>query len=195
MGNTSTLIIVTGLPCTGKSYLAQRLQAHFHLPLINKDGIKERLFDSPVGKDPAADDFTRSWSKKLGAASYEILFWCVDILLQAGISVIVESNFSDQWHSPIFQTLQEKYGCRILQIQCVADGHVLTRRFRQRWESGERHPGHVDPDTFTELEAVLLQGRSEPLTVIGPYLEVDATNISTIDLEQVIQWVESFMEE
>jgi len=193
MANTCTLLIITGLPCSGKSYLAGRLKTHFHLPLVNKDGIKERLYDSPVGKDPRVNEYTRAWSRKLGEATYELLFWAVEVLLQAGVSCIAESNFNHAWHSARFQALHKQFDCRMLQIQCVADGQELLFRFHQRWENGTRHAGHVDSDSYTELDDVLRQGRQEPLAVDGPYLEVDTTAFEKLDVEEVIQWVESYL--
>jgi predicted kinase len=191
MANTCTLIIITGLPCSGKSYLAEKLRMHFQLPLVTKDGIKERLYDSPLGRDPTVNEYTRAWSRKLGEATYEILFWSVEILLQAGVSCIAESNFTHAWYSERFQALQKQFGCHILQIQCMANGQELVFRFHHRWENGTRHPGHVDPDSYVELDDVLLQGRLEPLAVDGPYLEVDTTEFEKVDMEEILQWVES----
>ncbi len=43
---TPFLLVITGPSYdSGKTMLAHRLAANFHLPLLSKDGIKERLFD------------------------------------------------------------------------------------------------------------------------------------------------------
>jgi adenylate kinase family enzyme len=39
------LIIITGLPGTGKTTLARDLAKRYGLPLLSKDTIKERLMD------------------------------------------------------------------------------------------------------------------------------------------------------
>jgi shikimate kinase len=43
---TSSLIIISGLPCTGKTTLGRKLAQDLSLPLICRDSIKESLFDS-----------------------------------------------------------------------------------------------------------------------------------------------------
>ncbi len=39
------VIIVNGLPGTGKTTLAKRLAADVHLPVLHRDGIYETLYD------------------------------------------------------------------------------------------------------------------------------------------------------
>ena len=43
--NRPMLLVVTGLPCTGKTTLGKYLASQLKLPFIHKDGIKETLFD------------------------------------------------------------------------------------------------------------------------------------------------------
>ena len=38
-------ILITEIPASGKSTMAQFLSDYFHLPMISKDNIKEILFD------------------------------------------------------------------------------------------------------------------------------------------------------
>ena len=40
------VIILAGMPATGKSTLAKKLQARFGYPILEKDNIKEGLFDT-----------------------------------------------------------------------------------------------------------------------------------------------------
>lgn len=81
-----TLILVSGPPAAGKTTLARRLAAEFSLPLINKDGIKELLFDKVGTSDYA-------WSQSLGRTSIALLHFFTERLLTANVSLIAESNF------------------------------------------------------------------------------------------------------
>ena len=132
------VIIVSGPPCSGKTALGLRIAREFSLPFINKDGIKELLFDSLGWED-------REWSKKLGFASYRLLYYFMELLLLARCSFIVESNFAPELDTAQFLNLKQKCEFESLQIQCVTDGEVLFQRFKERSESGERHPGQCGP--------------------------------------------------
>jgi ribonuclease HI/predicted kinase len=170
------LIIVSGPPGTGKTTLARRIAQEFHLPLVAKDDIKESLFDTLGWKD-------REWSKKLGHATFELLFYFVESQLEAGRSLVVEANFASEFHAERFRTLKTKYDFVPLQIQCRADGDVLAQRFRARWDSGTRHPGHVDDQIGEEEMAAILTRYIKTLDIGGKVVEVDTTDFSKIDYE------------
>jgi predicted kinase len=82
-----TLVVISGLPASGKTTLARRLAAEMRLPLVGRDDIKERLFESLGWSD-------REWSKRLGGASWDLLYWFVETQLAAGQSCVIESNFN-----------------------------------------------------------------------------------------------------
>jgi predicted kinase len=173
------VILITGLPCTGKTRIGRQIADYFGLPYLHKDGIKESLFDTLGWSD-------RAWSKKLGTASYHLLFYFTELLLAARLSLVLESNFSFERDGPKLHLLQKKYGFRAVEVQCVADGEELVHRFRQRWESGSRHPGHVDEETYDELRETLLAGCLPPLQLEGSYFEVDTTQFESVDVHEII---------
>lgn len=75
--NNQLLILITGHPCTGKTTLGKRLAEELNLPFVSKDDFKELLFDTLGWKD-------REWSKKLGTASYTILYHVAESILKTG---------------------------------------------------------------------------------------------------------------
>src|SRR5262249_42209328 len=77
------IVIVTGPPGTGKTTLAEKIGEVFQLPVFNKDGIKEILFDTLGWSD-------REWSKRLGHATYMILYHVMERELAARVSFVVE---------------------------------------------------------------------------------------------------------
>src|SRR5947209_9625972 len=182
------LIIIAGPACTGKTTLGQYLAQELRLPFISKDGPKELLFDCLGWSD-------RAWSRKLGRASTEILFYFVESQLRAGQSFIVESNFSPPFHTERFLKLKEQYNFEPFQIQCICDGNVLFERFKQRAESGERHPGHVDKLNFEEFKPILLKGQLDPLEIGGRICEVDTTDLASLDYKKILKMIQAFHNE
>jgi predicted kinase len=168
------VIIISGPPCTGKTTLGKRLAEAFNLPFINKDEIKELLFERLGWRD-------RPWSKQLSLASYDLLFYFTESQLKAGNSLIVESNFNPEIDTRRFLDLKEKYGFVAFEIQCQADGEVLLERFKQRANSGARHPGHVDQVTINELNESLRKGKQPPLEIGATIFRIDTTDFSNID--------------
>ncbi|MBN1668358.1 MAG: AAA family ATPase [Anaerolineales bacterium] len=174
------LVIVTGLPGTGKTAMARRLAQRFDLPLIHKDGYKEILFDAFGWSDP-------EWSHQLSKASFQIQFHTLEILLKASVSCLAEGNFDARQASPEFQKLQARQPHQVLQIVCVTDGPVLWQRFLKRAGAQHRHPGHTEsggPERFREM---LLAGRSPSLDLEGMIMEVDTTDFAQVNYPSLYQ--------
>jgi ribose 5-phosphate isomerase A len=173
------LIIVSGPPGTGKTALAKRIAEELGLPLLARDDIKELLFDTLGWSD-------RPWSRKLGLASWRVLYHVLEELLKANQSLVVESNFRKELASEALSTLQDKYRFETVKVLCQADSEVLLERFKQRAESGARHPGHVDRLNYDEFEAVLRQDDWGALDIDGRVVTVDTTDFKAVDYGQII---------
>jgi len=176
------LVIVTGLPCTGKTVLAHRLSAEIPLPIISKDDLKESLFDSLGWSD-------RDWSMKLGRATILLVYQLVETLLRTGVSTIAETYFHPDLAQAEFQAIQARAPFRPFVIECIADGDVLWQRWQNRITRGERHPGHVDGTISDEaIRAVLLQGRTTPQLKLGSRCRVvDTTDFSAIPFNELLE--------
>lgn len=172
------VILVNGLPATGKTTLAQRLASDLHLPLFAKDAIKETLFDTLGWSD-------RAWSRKLGTATIGLLFLLLEEQLRAGQPCLVECNFYPDYDTQRFRTLQRTYRFTPFQILCVADGPTLYERYRRRALSLDRHPGHVETHNLDEHRELLLRGRIELLPIVGALYELDTTDFAAIDYDRL----------
>jgi predicted kinase len=178
------LIIVGGAPASGKSGLAEDLGSALGLPVFSRDAFKEQLLDT-LG---ASDDDDRH---RLGAAAYAVLHVALAKLIDAGVSVIVESNFSRGLGEPDFRGLVSK--SRAVQIVCEAAPGEILRRYKKRAESGKRHPGHEDADaaTLADLDESIEAGRYEPLDLDIPLLRVDTTDDPTPDIDTILQFIKA----
>jgi predicted kinase len=164
------LVVVTGMPSSGKTTIAGDLARRLQLPLLAKDVIKESLYESLGAGDVAA-------SEQLGRAAYELLFAQARVLLANGVSVIVEANFfRDQ--EPEFAGLPAH---RLLQLHCDAPLPILLDRYANR----TRHAGHFDAEKINELPGRFESGVHGPLRLGGELIRLDTTR--PVDLAALIR--------
>lgn len=178
------IVIITGLPASGKTTIGKELARRMSIPFVSKDDIKELMFDGLGWKD-------REWSKKLGLISYDLLYYFTEALLKANRPFVIESNFKPEFDNSKFAALKETCVFDAVQILCKADGEVLFERFKKRSESGQRHPGHVDTDNYDEFKKSLLSGHCEPLSLSGNVIEVDTTVFDKVDLDALLQKIDT----
>lgn len=172
------VIIISGLSGTGKTRLGRYFSEKLSIPFLNKDTFKEIMFDEIGWKD-------REWSKKVGAASYKIMYSVAEEMMRGGISFVLESNFRAEVDGEKLRLLKAKYDYKMVEVMCKANGPVLFDRFKKRAESGERHPGHVDHLCYEEQEKRLLAGKAKPLEV-GRLIEIDTTDWNKVSYEEIL---------
>lgn len=179
--NLPTLIVVCGLPATGKSSLAEELRDELGWPLFAKDRFKELLYDS-VERDP--DAFTREESTAIGKQAIALLLDVASELLRHGVSCIVEANFLPQLGPTDLVPLLASSRGR--QVHCSIPAELVLERYRERANAGERHPVHVDEGAEAELMERIETGGGKPLLLDVPLIEVDSTNGWNPDLARIV---------
>lgn len=180
------IIIVSGPPSSGKTTLSKAISQRFNLPLIGKDNLKEILFDTIGWKD-------RDWSKRLGSASFALMHYVLDCFMVTGQPLIIEGNFKPEFESTEILSRLQKFNYSAIQIMCRCDGQVLFARFKQRSESGQRHPGHCDTGNYDELKDSLLKGSYNPLGINSPVIDFDSTDLNHLDYDSVFDQLSSFL--
>jgi hypothetical protein len=136
------------------------------VPLLAKDTIKEALFDALGPGD-------RDWSRRLGAASMEVLF-----ALAADVPAAVLESF---WRRPFAVERLAALERPVVEVHCACPPRVALGRYRER----VRHPGH---DGVTDEEVAGWAADAAPLA-LGRVLEVDTTR--PVDVGAVAAWARS----
>jgi predicted kinase len=169
MMSKPVLIIVNGLPGTGKTTLARRLAADVHLPIFSRDDLYETLYDALACRSNGA-------SPLLGSAAFALLYHVTGSVLAAGQSVILEQFFGrPELRTAELLDLQHTYDFAPFQILCKTEGSVLLERTLARAGTEERHVSHQDMAWIEHNKAQILQGQLPPLALGGQLVEIDTT--------------------
>ena len=183
------LIILAGMPATGKSTLAAALSKAFGYPIVEKDNIKEGLFDV-LG----FENYTQK--RRLDHAANEVLLRILRSMLQAGNSLIVDNNF-DTESAEKLRGLIENYSPNCITVFLNGDPQTLYERYVERDALHKRHRGHAlqehyPPHPGDDLEYAMTRSEFDEKFVKhgmgtfhcpGARIDMDMTDFSAISIE------------
>lgn len=191
------VIILAGMPATGKSTLAAKLQKKFGYPILEKDFIKEGLFDT-LGFSCYAE------KRALDVAANEVLLRWMGAMMKAGQSMIIDNNFDVESAQKLRKLLEENQ-CKCVSVFMNGDPQVLYERYVQRDSQGLRHLGHAMQTHYPPLEGEdttfnmtregfdqrFLHLGMDKLSWGGERILVDATVLENIDADAIIEDISS----
>nr|WP_301539805.1 AAA family ATPase [Nocardioides sp. zg-DK7169] len=161
------MVVVSGLPASGKTTVGRTLSEALSVPLIDKDDILEALFDTLGCED-------RAQRHRLSRASDEILF---RVAASAGSAVLV--NWWDHDTAPHrLRSISDS----VVEVFCDCPVEVAAARFAAR----QRHPGHLDglrtPAEHDEGIRRLRESYRGPLRIDDSLITVDTDGPVDADL-------------
>lgn len=135
------LVLVAGLPGTGKSTLAGALAEQAHFEVIRSDLVRKELARR-AGLSPAAASFeegiyTPEWTERTYAESLHR----AEALLFDGRRVLVDASFGREAHRTRFLQAAVRWGVPGVLLVCEADRPVaLARLARRRGDASDAGP-------------------------------------------------------
>jgi len=139
------LIIVCGLPGSGKTVLADEISKRTGIVCLHKDSIKEKLFESLAMS-------TFEDSKRIGRPSVDVMLHLAEQQIVNGVDVIVEAPFNFPEDYQNFNDWALRYGINLYSIICFIDSDERKRRVETRERHGSHFDGSRTQDYFPEKE-------------------------------------------
>jgi predicted NBD/HSP70 family sugar kinase len=169
-----TVILVNGIPASGKSTLARALTQHFSLPYLSLDGIKEPFMAQ-------LDNVDRELNRRLGYAAYQAIWSMVAQAPQRCIYVI-DAWYGFQPRELLRQYLREAGVTQVLEVWNQISAKLAAERYAARL--GQRSAGHPGAEYLPELRA--LAERAIPMA-IGPVIRVDQA--LPLEIDRLVDWL------
>jgi predicted kinase len=167
------VIVVAGIPGSGKTTHARELAPALGMPLVSKDVIKEALLDV-LGTGSA------EWAATLGRAAHRTMYAQVRDLVAGVGGVILEAHFARGVAEEELLAL----GAPLVQVYCRCPVEVAWTRYRERSLDPQRHPGHLSEHQDDLATAHWRESSPQPLALAAPLLEVD-TSGATVRIDEV----------
>jgi predicted kinase len=114
------LIIVSGLPGSGKSYFSRRLAERMPLPIIESDAMRQLLSSRP--------DYSPGESVRLFRACHAL----IDELLRKGISLIFDATNLIERNREQLYRIGERAGAKLILVRVEAPQELVQQRLERR---------------------------------------------------------------
>jgi predicted kinase len=141
------LVLIGGLPGTGKSTVSATLSDHLSIPVLRSDEARKELAGIAPLTGAAAPYGQGIYGASSTAATYELLLRRARESLELGQSVVIDASFTDhRWRDEAW-LVAEQTASDLVAVQCVAPPDVAGARLRAR------APGSDPSDATPEIAA------------------------------------------
>lgn len=169
-----TVVLVNGVPASGKSTVARLLSEHFALPILTIDGIKEPFMAQ-------FEEIDRPFNRRLGCAAYEVI-WSIIGDSPTQCVFIVDAWFGFQPKEALERYLKQAGVTRVLEVWNQIPGNLAAARYAQRLDV--RRNGHPGEEYLPELTK--LADNAQPMS-LGPVYIVEQAN--PVDSAALVGWL------
>ncbi|MBM3156897.1 MAG: ATP-binding protein [Chloroflexi bacterium] len=119
------LIIVSGLPGTGKSYFSRKLAEQLPSVIVESDALRKELFPVPV--------YSAEESQRLFSACYHL----IEELLSSSISVILDATNLVEYHREFLYRIAERLKIKLIIVWVQAPKELVRQRLQGRAEGAD----------------------------------------------------------
>jgi predicted kinase len=119
------LIMLSGLPGTGKSYICRKLAERLPYIVVESDALRKELFPRP------------SYSTRESASLFRAIHYQIKDILQKGLSVIFDATNLEERHRKIVYRIAGRAGARLILVEVEAPPLTVKKRLKDRLKQRE----------------------------------------------------------
>jgi len=119
------LIVVSGLPGTGKSYFCSQLAQRLPVIILESDALRKALFSSP------------SYSSQESSRLFRVCHLLIEGLLKRGISLIFDATNLSERHREHLYRIADHLDVKLVLVRVEAPPQVVYQRLKARQENSE----------------------------------------------------------
>lgn len=146
------LVIISGLPGTGKTYFSQRLTERIPLAILESDALRRVLFSSPT------------YSAGESAHLFQVIHSLISRLLRKGISLILDATNLSEKHRKTLYSIADSAGARLVLVSIDAPAEVVRRRMELRCRNPE-NKSDADWATYQKMQSSVSKIHRQHFTV------------------------------
>lgn len=119
------LILLSGLPGTGKTYLGSRLAERLPVLVLEADSLRRTLFPRPT------------YSAEESARAFRAIHGLIEVLLKSGISLILDATNLVRHFREYVYRIADRLGVRLVIVRVEAPVEVVQERLAGRGGAAE----------------------------------------------------------
>jgi predicted kinase len=115
-----TVIVVSGLPGTGKSYFCRRLAERLPCVILESDALRKQLFPDPT------------YAAEESAYLFRAIHYLIQDLLKKGMPLILDATNLEERHRERIYSIAERLNARLIIVRTEAPPELVQQRLRKR---------------------------------------------------------------
>jgi len=146
------LILICGLPATGKSTVARRLSKALGAELLRTDIVRKELIKKP------------EYSEEEKEQIYGLTFLIADYLIKADVDVIIDGTFYRDSLRNRARDIAKKRGKRFFLIETKCSEDIVLKRLEGR-KRNLRSPSDADTSVYYKIKDLFEEIQSKHIEI------------------------------
>ncbi|MCE7740474.1 MAG: nucleoside monophosphate kinase [Candidatus Heimdallarchaeota archaeon] len=156
------VIVLAGLPGTGKSTLARKLARRYGLEHISTDSVRKRIF-----RDVRRNTFGRgSYSTRQRMVVYDTIYYVLYTLLKNGVGCVLDGTFYQERLRSKVRRICARFDAMFVLVIVDCPDSIISKRFKEREKRTRRTLSDADSQIYEKFKKLF-----EPTRL--PHIEVN----------------------